>query len=90
MQNKAKFVLCHSSSGHKHALEEVLTQPVSHRPHRLLPGAVCLKTSSPDIESQVCTRVSDAEPHQRKRAWKCPFVEGEVLTQTPAVTLVTN
>lgn len=29
LQNKAKFVLCHSSSGHKHALEEVLTQPVS-------------------------------------------------------------
>ena len=28
LQNKAKFVLCHSSSGHKHALEEVLTQPV--------------------------------------------------------------
>ncbi len=27
LQNKAKFVLCHSSSGHKHALEEVLTQP---------------------------------------------------------------
>lgn len=27
LQNKSKFVLCHSSSGHKHALEEVLTQP---------------------------------------------------------------
>jgi hypothetical protein len=27
LQHKAKFVLCHSSSGHKHALEEVLTQP---------------------------------------------------------------
>lgn len=28
LQNKSKFILCHSSSGHKHALEEVLTQPV--------------------------------------------------------------
>lgn len=27
LQNKSKFVLCHASSGHKHALEEVLTQP---------------------------------------------------------------
>jgi len=27
MENRAKFVLCHASSGHKHALEEVLNNP---------------------------------------------------------------
>ncbi|RLN55858.1 hypothetical protein BBJ28_00004441 [Nothophytophthora sp. Chile5] len=27
LENKAKFVLCHSSSGHKHALDEVLNDP---------------------------------------------------------------
>lgn len=28
LENKAKFVLCHASSGHKHALDEVLNDPV--------------------------------------------------------------
>jgi protein pelota len=27
LENKSKFVLCHSSSGHKHALDEVLNDP---------------------------------------------------------------
>lgn len=28
LENKSKFILCHSSSGHKHALDEVLNDPV--------------------------------------------------------------
>jgi protein pelota len=28
LENKAKFVMCHASSGHKHALDEVLNDPV--------------------------------------------------------------
>lgn len=28
LENKSKFMLVHSSSGHKHALKEVLTDPV--------------------------------------------------------------
>ncbi|KDO30272.1 translation factor pelota [Saprolegnia parasitica CBS 223.65] len=27
LENKSKFILCHASSGHKHALDEVLTDP---------------------------------------------------------------
>lgn len=28
LENRSKFVLCHASSGHKHALDEVLSDPV--------------------------------------------------------------
>lgn len=28
LENKSKFILCHASSGHKHALDEVLNDPV--------------------------------------------------------------
>jgi protein pelota len=31
LENKAKFILCHASSGHKHALDEVLNDPVNEQ-----------------------------------------------------------
>ncbi|KAF1320372.1 Mrna surveillance protein pelota, partial [Globisporangium splendens] len=42
MENKNKFILCHSSSGHKHALDEVLNDPVADT--KAVEDVKCLET----------------------------------------------
>lgn len=54
MENKNKFVLCHSSSGHKHALDEVLNDPVR--------GSICTLSFYEDFyeRSDSCCRFLQA------------------------------